>query len=203
MNGHLFIISAPSGAGKTTVCDTLLAELPDLRRAVTTTTRPARPGEVNGVDYLFLSREEFQEKLKAGGFLEHAIIYDNYYGSGRDYIEAELEAGHDVILVVDVQGAQSIQETEVRAVYIFLLPPSLDVLKVRLIDRKTDNPEVTAKRTAQAKEEISRYKRYDYCVINDDLAVAVADIKAIIRAEKCRVDYFSRIVEDIIGLGFK
>jgi len=199
MNGHFFILSAPSGAGKTTVCEALLKELPDLRRAVTTTTRPPRPGEVNGVDYFFLSREEFQEKLKAGRFLESAVIYDNYYGSGRDYIEEELDAGRDVILVVDVQGAQSIQETGVRAIYIFLLPPSLDVLKARLVDRKTDSPEVVMKRSAQAREEISRYKSYDYCVINDDLPVAVADIKSIIRAEKCRVDYFSRIVEDIIA----
>jgi guanylate kinase len=199
MTGHLFILSAPSGAGKTTVCEALLADLPDLRRAITTTTRPPRPGEVNGVDYFFLAREEFQEKLKAGRFLEHAVIYDNYYGSGRDYIEAELDAGRDVILVVDVQGAQSIQETGVRAVYIFLLPPSLDVLKARLVDRNTDSSEVIAKRSAQAIEEISRYKGYDYCVINDDLSVAVADIKAIIRAEKNRVDYFPRIVEDIIG----
>ena len=199
MNGHLFILSAPSGAGKTTVCEALLKELPDLRRAVTTTTRPARPGEVNGVDYFFLTREEFQDKLKAGRFLESAVIYDNFYGSGRDYIEAELDAGRDVILVVDVQGAQSIQETGVQAIYIFLLPPSLDVLKARLVDRKTDSPEVVMKRSAQAREEISRYKGYDYCVINDDLPVAVADIKAIIRAEKCRVDYFNRIVDDIIG----
>lgn len=200
MNGHLFILSAPSGAGKTTVCEALLKELPDLRRAVTTTTRPPRTGEVNGVDYFFLSREEFQDKLKAGRFLESAVIYDNYYGSGRDYIEAELDAGRDVILVVDVQGAQSIQETGVQAIYIFLLPPSLDVLKARLVDRKTDSPEVVMKRSAQAREEISQYKGYDYCVINDDLPVAVEDIKAIIRVEKCRVDYFSRIVEDIISI---
>ena len=199
MNGHLFILSAPSGAGKTTVCEALLKELPDLRRAVTTTTRPPRSGEENGVDYFFLTREEFQEKLKSGRFLESAVIYDNYYGSGRDYIEEELDAGRDVILVVDVQGAQSIQETGVRAIYIFLLPPSLDVLKARLVDRKTDSPEVIMKRSAQAREEISRYKSYDYCVINDDLTVAVADIKSIIRAEKCRVDYLSRIVEDIIA----
>ncbi len=200
MNGHLFILSAPSGAGKTTVCDALLKELPDLRRAVTTTTRQPRTGEVNGVDYFFLSREEFQDKLKAGRFLESAVIYDNYYGSGRDYIESELTAGHDVILVVDVQGARSIQETGVKAVYIFLLPPSLDVLKARLVDRKTDSPEVVMKRSAQAREEISQYKRYDYCVINDDLPVAVADIKAIIRAEKFRVDYFDSIVEDIVSI---
>lgn len=192
-------MSAPSGAGKTTVCEALQAELPDLSRAITSTTRPPRPGEVNGVDYFFLSPEEFKTKLKAGRFLEHAKIYDNYYGSGRDYIEAELDAGRDVILVVDVQGADSIRKTEIEAIYIFLLPPSLDILKSRLIDRKTDSRDVIAKRTAQAKEELTHFIKYDYCVINDDLSIAVEDIKAIIRAEKCRVDCFSQIVEDIIS----
>ncbi|MEA1928669.1 MAG: guanylate kinase [Candidatus Auribacterota bacterium] len=199
MSGHLFILSAPSGAGKTTVCDALLEELPELRRAITTTTRPPRTGEVNGVDYFFLSREEFQDKLKDGRFLEHAVIYDNYYGSGRDYIETELDSGRDVILVVDVQGAQSIQESGVEAVYIFLLPPSLEILRARLVDRKTDSPGVIAKRMAEAREEISRYKKYDYCVINDDLSVAVGDVKAILRTEKSRVEYFSRIVEEMIS----
>ena len=200
MNGHLFILSAPSGAGKTTVCQALLAGMSNLSRAITTTTRPLRPGETDGVDYFFLSKEAFQKKLKAGRFLEHAVIYDNYYGSGRDYIESKLAAGHDVILVVDVQGAWSIKKTDVPAVYIYLLPPSLGELRARLVGRKSDSTEMIEKRFAQAKKEISRYTEYDYCIINDDLAVAVADIRAVIRAERCRTKYYSDIVKSIISI---
>lgn len=199
MNGHLFILSAPSGAGKTTVCEALLAGMSNLSRAITTTTRPPRPGETDGVDYFFLSQEAFQKKLKAGRFLEHAVIYDNYYGSGRDYIESELATGRDVILVVDVQGAWSIKKTGVPAVYIYLLPPSLEELRARLVGRKSDGPEMIEKRFAQAKKEISRYTEYDYCIINDDLAVAVADIQAVIRAERCRTEYYPDIVRKIIN----
>lgn len=198
MSGHLFILSAPSGAGKTTVCEALLAGMSNLSRAITTTTRPPRPGETDGVDYFFLSKEVFQKKLKAGRFLEHAVIYDNYYGSGRDYIEQELAAGRDVILVVDVQGAWSIKKTDVTAVYIYLLPPSLEELQARLVGRKSDSPEMIEKRFAIAKKEISRYTEYDYCIINNDLAVAVADIQAVIRAESCRTEYYPEIVKKII-----
>lgn len=198
MKGLLFILSAPSGAGKTTVCEALLSGVSNLRRAITTTTRPPRPGEVNGVDYFFLSKDEFQRKIGEEQFLEYAVIYDNYYGSGRDYIESELEAGHDVILVVDVQGACSIKKTDVPAVYIYLLPPSLEVLRSRLVEREMDTPEVIEKRFSQAKKELSRYTEYDYCIINEDLSEAVADINAIIRAERCRVKYYTDFINKII-----
>ena len=198
MKGLLFILSAPSGAGKTTVCEALLGRTGRLKKAITSTTRPPRPGETDGVDYFFLSEEEFQKKLSRGRFLEHALVYDYYYGSGRDYIETQLEAGYDVILVVDVQGARSIRELGVEAVFIYLLPPSLSELQKRLEGRKTDSPEVIEKRFDRARDEISRYPEYDYCVINDDLETAVEDLLAVIRAERCRVKYYPRIVKEII-----
>ncbi len=199
MKGLLFIISAPSGAGKTTVCEALLERTDRVKRAITTTTRPPRPGEKDGVDYFFLNEEEFREKLDRGRFLEHARIYDYYYGSGRDYIESQLEAGYDVVLVVDVQGARSIRQLGVEAVYVYLLPPSLSELRKRLEGRKTDSAEVIEKRFSRAREEIERFRDYDYCVINDDLPTAVADLEAVIRAEKCRTRYYPRIVEEIIN----
>jgi guanylate kinase len=198
MKGRLFILSAPSGAGKTTVCEALLEKTDRVKKAITTTTRPPRPGEKNGVDYFFLTEEEFKEKLDRGRFFEHALVYDYYYGSGRDYVESQLEAGYDVILVVDVQGARSIRELGVEAVFVYLLPPSLSELRRRLEGRKTDAPEVIEKRFARARDELDRYRDYDYCVINDELETAVADLEAVIRAERCRAKNYPRIVEKII-----
>ncbi len=198
MKGLLFILSAPSGAGKTTVCEALIEKTDRVRKAITTTTRPPRPGEKDGVDYFFLSEEEFKEKLDRGRFFEHALVYDYYYGSGRDYVESQLEAGYDVILVVDVQGARSIRALGVEAVFVYLLPPSLSELRRRLEGRKTDSPGVIEKRFSRARDELDRYRDYDYCVINDDLETAVADLEAVIRAEHCRVKNYPRIVEKII-----
>lgn len=199
MKGLLVILSAPSGAGKTTVRDLLMEKEKNLKKAITTTTRPPRPGEKDGVDYFFLSEEEFKKGIREGRFLEHAVIYGNYYGSGRDYIESELDSGYDVILVVDAQGAISIKESRIEAVYVYLLPPSLEELRRRLESRKTDDPEVIEKRFAQASREMAYLKEYDYCVVNDDLEEAVADIRAIIRAEKCRVARQPEIAEKIPG----
>ncbi len=199
MKGMLIVLSAPSGAGKTTVCQALLERTDRVKRAITTTTRPPRPGETDGVDYFFLSEEEFREKLDRGRFLEHARIYDHYYGSGRDYVESQVEAGYDVILVIDVQGARSLRGMGVEAVYVYLLPPSLSELRRRLEGRKTDSSEVIEKRLSRARDEISRYTDYDYCVINDDLAAAVDDLEAILRAERSRAEKFSGKVEEIIA----
>ncbi len=198
MKGLLYILSAPSGAGKTTVCDALLEKTENLKKAITTTTRPPRPGEEDGVDYFFLSQEEFKKKIAEGIFLEHAIIYDNYYGSGRDYIESQLEKGYDVILVVDVQGARSIKKSGIDAVYIFLLPPSLGELRKRLVGRQSDSPEVIEKRFSRARAEISCYSEYDYCIITDGVAAAVTDVQAVMRAERCRVQYYPEVVKKII-----
>jgi len=199
MKGLLFILSAPSGAGKTTVCEALVGKTDRVKKAVTTTTRPPRPGEKHGVDYFFLSEEEFKEKLARGRFFEHALVYDHYYGSGRDYVETQLEAGYDVILVIDVQGARSIRDLGVEAVFVYLLPPSLSELRRRLEGRKTDTPGVIEKRLSRAREEISRFIDYDYCLINDDLATVVADLESVIRAEHCRAKHYPEKVEEIIA----
>ena len=199
MKGLLIVLSAPSGAGKTTVRDALLEKEKKLKKAITTTTRPPRPGEEDGVDYFFLPEDEFRARVEEGGFLEHAVIYGNFYGSGRDYIESELGDGYDIILVVDAQGARSIRKSEIEAVYVYLLPPSLEELKVRLENRQTDTPEVIEKRFAQARKEIAYLREYDYCVVNDDLDQAVEDIRAIIRAEKCRVKRNLGIGERVSG----
>lgn len=198
MKGLLVVLSAPSGAGKTTVSEGLLACSGRVKRAITTTTRPPRPGEQDGVDYFFLTEEEFKEKLDRGRFFEHAVVYDYYYGSGRDYVEAQLEAGYDMLLLIDVQGARSIRKLGVEAVYVFLLPPSLSELRKRLEGRKTDSPEVIAKRLSRASEEIASYSDYDYCIVNDNLETAVSDLEAVLRAERCRAKRFPRIVKEII-----
>jgi len=197
--GILLILSAPSGTGKTTVRDALLEELPGLRKAITTTTRPSRPGEIDGKDYFFLGVDEFKKKLEEGRFLEHAVIYGNYYGSGKDYIESELSAGRDVILVVDAQGARSIKMTDISAVFIYLLPPSLKELRRRLEGRKTDSADVIEKRFSQAQKEMAYMDEYDYCIICRDVEGTVEDIKAIIRAEKCRVERNPEIIKTIEG----
>lgn len=197
MKGLLFVLSAPSGAGKTTVCEALVAGTDRVKQAITTTTRPPRLGEADGVDYFFLSEAAFKEKLQRGRFFEYALVYDYYYGSGRDYVETQLEAGYDVILVVDVQGARSIRKLGVEAAFVYLLPPSLSELRRRLEGRQTDRPEVIEKRFSRAREELDHYRDYDYCVINDDLETAVADLDAVIRAERCRVKYYPDIVREI------
>ncbi len=187
MRGILFVVTAPSGAGKTTICDAVLAEDEKLKYSVSATTRSPRTGEVNGRDYFFLSNEEFEQGIEEKRFLEYARVYDYYYGTPREYIEAEMEEGRSIILDIDVQGALLIKKLNYPAVYIYILPPTLKALRARLEGRKTDSPEVIEKRFSQAKEEMEYLEEYDYCIINDDLETAISDLKAVIRAEKCRV----------------
>jgi len=199
LKGALFVVTAPSGAGKTTILDAVLEQTDNLEYSISATTRPPRPGEVDGQDYFFLSREDFENKEKEGNFLESARVYDYYYGTPLDYIESELKKGCDIILDIDVQGALSIKSQNYPAVYIYILPPSLQVLRRRLEGRKTDSPEVIEKRLAEAKKEMSYLEKYDYSVINDELDVAIEDIKSIIRAERCRTKRRSGIVRRIVG----
>ena len=187
MKGILFVVTAPSGAGKTTICDAVLAEDDKLKYSVSATTRPPRTGEVNGRDYFFLTNEEFEKGIEEKRFLEYAKVYDYYYGTPREYIEAEMEEGRSIILDIDVQGALLVKKLNYPAVYIYILPPSLEVLRARLEGRGTDSPEVIEKRFSQAKEEMEYLEEYDYCIINDDLETAISDLKAVIRAEKRRV----------------
>ena len=201
MKGVLFVVTAPSGAGKTTILDAVLKEIDNLKYSISATTRDPRPGEVDGEDYFFLSRAEFEEKQKEGKFLECAQVYDYYYGTPLDYIESELNEGRDIILDIDVQGALSIKSQQFPAVYIYILPPSLAILRSRLEGRKTDKKEVIEKRLAQAKKEMSYLNEYDYSVINYHLPTAIEEVKSIIRAERCRITRQPGILQKIIGSG--
>lgn len=187
MSGTLFIVSSPSGGGKTSLVKALLEADPEVRLSVSHTTRPARPGEVNGRDYHFVSPPEFQRMLDAGEFLESAVIYGNRYGTSQKWIERERADGHDVLLEIDWQGAQQVRRLMRQVVSIFVLPPSLEVLESRLKGRAQDSAEVLARRLAAARDEISHVGEYDYVIINDDFNRAALDLRSIIRAERLKL----------------
>ncbi|MEK7206618.1 MAG: guanylate kinase [Pseudomonadota bacterium] len=182
-SGKLFILSAPSGAGKSSLAKALIEILPDLGVSVSHTTRAPRPGEQNGVHYFFVSRSEFDAMVAAGRFLEHATVFGNSYGTSRAVIESLLKQGKSVILDIDWQGARSIKAQMPQALSIFILPPSRAALEERLRHRQQDSDEVIARRMREAVSEMSHYREFDWVVVNDDFAAALADLKAIIRGE--------------------
>ena len=182
--GTLYIFSAPSGAGKTSLVKSIIAEMSDIIVSVSHTTRPMRPGEVDGVNYHFVSDHEFTKLVTENKFLEHATVYGYQYGTSRLWVEDKLKAGIDVILEIDWQGAAQTRTFLPQSMSIFILPPSREILLQRLRARGQDNPEVIVKRMALASAEMSHFHEYDYLVINDDFATAVADIKAIIHAKR-------------------
>jgi len=189
----LILISAPSGGGKTTLCERLLAARPGMSRAVTCTTRAPRRGEQDGVDYYFLNAESFLKRVQAGNFLEHATVYGNSYGTLKSEVLGKMRQGQDVLLNVDVQGAATIRErAEADAelggalVSIFLTPPSLTVLEQRLRKRGTDAPTAIQKRLAVARQEIAQWKHFDYLLLSDSIERDVARARAIVEAEKMR-----------------
>jgi guanylate kinase len=187
MNGILFIISAPSGGGKTSLVKALLEAESEVRLSVSYTTRPPRPGEVNGRDYHFLSPGQFERMLEAGEFLESAVIYGYHYGTSRKWIESELARGRDVLLEIDWQGARQVRQVIPEGVSIFVLPPSHEVLEARLKGRAQDSAETITRRLAAAREEIGHVREYDYVIINDDFNRAALDLRSIIRAERLRL----------------
>jgi guanylate kinase len=187
MNGILFIISAPSGGGKTSLVKALLEAESEVRLSVSYTTRPPRPGEVNGRDYHFLSPAQFERMLEAGEFLESAVIYGYHYGTSRKWIESELARGRDVLLEIDWQGARQVRRVIPEGVSIFVLPPSHEVLESRLKGRAQDSAETITRRLAAAREEIDHVREYDYVIINDDFNRAALDLRSIIRAERLRL----------------
>lgn len=187
MSGVLFIVSSPSGGGKTSLVKTLLEAEPQLRLSVSYTTRPARPGEEDGRDYHFVSAPEFQRMLEAGEFLESAVIYGNRYGTSQKLIEREQSQGRDVVLEIDWQGAQQIRRLMRQVVSVFILPPSPEVLEARLRARGQDSEDVVARRLASAREEISHVSEYEYVIINDDFNRAAQDLRSIIRAERLKL----------------
>jgi guanylate kinase len=191
----MILISAPSGAGKTTLCDLLLKSCPNMERAITCTTRPPRKGEVDGVDYYFLKAEDFLRRVQAGNFLEHATVYGNSYGLLKSELLSKLRAGKDLLLNVDVQGAATIRaaaqdEPELKdaLVTLFLTTPSLEVLEARLRNRNSDDPAVIKKRLASAKQEVAQWKNFDYLVISTTKSEDLRRTLAIVDAEKMRVE---------------
>lgn len=192
--GLLIVVSGPSGAGKDTICNKVVEDMKDTKISVSMTSREPRGKEVDGVDYLFVSKEEFEERIKNDEFLEYAIVHNNqYYGTPRAKIEAELNNGKNIILVIDIQGALKIKETVKEALFIFIMPPSMEELKDRLIKRNTESKAKILERFKTAYNEINEFKKYNYVVVNDKVEKAVDKVKSIIIAEKCRVDR----IEDI------
>lgn len=184
--GKLFVISGPSGTGKGTICKELIKS-DNIRLSVSMTTRDPRDGEIHGVNYYFTSKEEFVSKIDAGGFLEHAEVFGNYYGTPKEEVLERLNEGIDVILEIDVQGALQIKKVFPNAILVFILPPSLTELRNRLTGRGTETPEVVERRLGEAANEISFANQYDYAVVNDQLDAAVENVRTIIFAEHFRV----------------
>lgn len=183
MSGVPFVISAPSGTGKTTVCKRLMEDA-NMRFSVSHTTRPPRKGEVDGRDYHFVDKTAFQSLVEEGAFLEHALYTGNNYGTSYRAIEDSLKQGFDVLLEIEVQGAGQVRNSDVPVRFIFLLPPSMAVLEQRLRDRGTDSEEIITKRLREASSEIDAAKIFDYAVVNDDLDHAVEEVREIIEAER-------------------
>lgn len=186
MIGNLFIVAAPSGAGKTTLVSLLLENDPQIRVSISHTTRAPRPGEENGREYHFIDVPAFLDKVQHGEFLEWAEVHGNYYGTSKKWIESEMSSGRDVLLEIDWQGAQQVRKSFPKAIGIFVLPPSMDVLKTRLSGRGTDSAEVIARRIAAAHDEMRHVDEFDYVIINDTLQQAVGDLQAIVRAARLR-----------------
>ena len=182
MKGHVFVIAAPSGTGKTTLCHRILERDPHLRLSVSHTTREPRKGEVDGVDYHFVDRETFRELVESGAFLEHAAYNGNEYGTSWQAIEGPLETGEDVVLEIEVQGAAQVRERLPEACLIFLLPPSLEVLAERLRSRGTDDETAIRHRLALVDRELEAAGIFDYAIINDDLERAVSEVLEVIHA---------------------
>lgn len=198
--GILFILSGPSGVGKGTVRQRLFEQETHLKYSVSATTRAIRRGEEHGVDYFYTSREAFEKMIAQNELLEHAQYVDNYYGTPREYVESQLEAGNDVFLEIEVQGAMQVKENFPEGVFIFLFPPSLDELKNRIVRRGTETNDLVLNRLKEAEKEISMMSEYDYVVVNDDVDHAVSKVQAIITSEHCKRERieteYKNILED-------
>ena len=197
--GLLFVVSAPSGTGKTTVVERLVARSPELRQSRSYTSREARMGEQEGVDYNFVSRDRFEAMVREGAFLEWADIFGNLYGTARADTEQALAGGADLVLVIDVQGARQVRHAMPEAVAVFVLPPSFAVLEARLRGRNKDSEAAMAKRLETARREVGAVAEYDYAVVNEDLDRCVSELDAIVRAERARLPRRRAVVDPIIA----
>ncbi len=196
--GTLFVISGPSGTGKGTVIKALLENHnDDVFLSISATTRLPRDGETDGVHYYFKTQDEFQSMIENNGLLEWACFCGNYYGTPKKSVDDMLENGIDVILEIEIQGAMKLKEKDVCAKYIFILPPSFEELKQRLVGRQTENADVIEKRLETAKGELPYAQKYDYVVVNDDVEKAVCRIESIINAERCKVDKNKNLIEEV------
>lgn len=193
--GNIFVISAPSGAGKSSLVKALCNLDPNIQISTSHTTRKPRGSEINGREYFFVNHEEFKSILANDGFLEHALVYDNYYGTSIDFVKSTIAKGLDIILEIDWQGALQIQQIFPEAHLVYILPPSQEVLRNRLVERNTDAKDVIEKRLALAKEDISHAVDFDFAVINNDFNTALNDIYSIIRSFRFKT---SRILKNYI-----
>lgn len=182
--GTLFIVSAPSGAGKTSLVAALVESIKGLRISVSHTTRTRRPGEVDGVNYHFTDRDRFMDMVGTGGFLEYAEVFGNLYGTSSHWVKDTLHQGEDVVLEIDWQGAQQVRRLMPEATSVFILPPSLEILAQRLRNRGSDHEEVIHRRLAGAREEMSHYPEFDFLIVNDDFQRALADLRAVVYAQR-------------------
>jgi guanylate kinase len=196
--GILFTVSAPSGAGKTRLVKALLERVPDLVLSISHTTRPQRPGELDGEDYNFISVDEFEKLVSRGAFLEHANVFGNYYGTAQATVETAMQNGKNVLLEIDWQGAAQVRRLIPGMVSIFILPPSRDELERRLRGRGQDTEEVITRRMAAARDETSHYAEADYIVVNDDFNQAVTDTMAVINSQRLRTVHQAPELVDLI-----
>jgi guanylate kinase len=198
--GILYVISAPSGAGKTSICRTLLTLFPNLRQSISYTTRAMRPGEQEGRDYHFVSKETFERMVAAGDFAEWAEVHGNRYGTARKTLTNASEAGADVLLDIDFQGADQLRKSGLNGVFLFILPPNMEELMSRLESRNTDDEETIARRMTNAIDEIAESVKFDYIVVNDILEHAVTKVRAIVIAETLRTDRVLKTLPEEFGL---
>ncbi|RQD70332.1 MAG: guanylate kinase [Tindallia sp. MSAO_Bac2] len=198
--GLLMVISGPSGTGKGTLVKHLLKRNNKIQLSVSATTRKPRPGEVDGVNYFFLNKNEFEEKLTHGEFLEHAEVYGNYYGTPKAFVENQLNRGHNVLLEIDIVGAMQIRKKFKEAVFLFIIPPSLEELQRRIENRGTETPEQMTKRMDSALEEIRELEQYDYVILNDDIDKATGLIESIVKAELASVERSQHYWLDLFGV---
>ncbi|MBN2878037.1 MAG: guanylate kinase [Clostridia bacterium] len=194
----LIVVAGPSGVGKGTVCSKVFKHMQDIEFSVSATTRQARKGEKEGVNYFFVSREKFDEMAANDEFLEYADVFGNRYGTPRKYVEEKLNSKRDVLLEIDIQGAMMVMERCPEALFIFILPPSFDELKKRLVKRGSESEEQLAMRLSKAKEEMSYAPKFDYIVVNDDLDSAAIEVISIIVAEKCSVKRNTHFIDGLI-----
>jgi guanylate kinase len=202
-NARLFVIAAPSGAGKTTLVKALVDRIPDLKFSISYTTREKRITEVEGKDYFFVNEREFQSLKRKGELLESALVFDNYYGTSRSQVDDHLANGHHVVLEIDWQGAQQVRQSKPDCVTIFILPPSREELERRLRNRRTDSDAVIERRLGDALSDMSHWQEFDYIIINDDLELAVTELESVFKGpgheNEVRCAALRERIQEVIG----